>query len=92
MYLPSEIKEICKNKKSEEYKKLSGYVARLEHFCVGVNNRIYDKKTVYDLAHGYLDGKVIGERISPIIETKNTDEDYFKNIHIVLEYMKKNAK
>ena len=26
------------------------------------------------------------------IETKNTDEDYFKNIHIVLEYMKKNAK
>ena len=87
-YLPSEIKEICKNKKSKEYKKLRGYVARLEHFCVGVNNRIYDKKTVYDLAHGYLDGKVIGERISPIIETKNTDEDYFKNIHKVLEYMK----
>lgn len=32
LYSPSEIKEICKNRKSEKYKILSGYVARLEHF------------------------------------------------------------
>lgn len=88
LYSPSEIKEICKNRKSEKYKILSGYVARLEHFCVGVNNGIYDKKVVYDLAHGFLDGKVIIERIAPIIEIKNSDDDYFRNIHKVLDYMK----
>ena len=89
LFSPSEIKEICKNRKSDKYKILSGYLARLEHFCVGVNNGIYDKKTVYELAHGYLDSDVIFERMSPIIQTKNTNEDYFKNTHKLLDYMKK---
>ena len=45
-YMPAAIKEIAKDRRSEEYKKLSAYVARIEHFCVGVNQKIYDQKTV----------------------------------------------
>lgn len=37
LYRPSNIKEIVKDRRSEEYKRLSAYVARIEHFCVGVN-------------------------------------------------------
>ena len=81
LYRPSNIKEIVKDRRSEEYKKLSAYVARIEHFCVGVNQKIYDRKTVYELAHGYLDSS-IKKRIEPIIEKKNKfGHDYYANIH-----------
>ncbi len=43
LYKPSEIKDICQNSKSAEYKTLSGYLARIEHFCVGINEKIYDE-------------------------------------------------
>ena len=87
---PAEIQEIAKHPTSREYKEVSGYIARIEHFCVGVNKKIYDRETVYQLAHGYLDGKVIVERISPIIDRKNrkADTDYYENIHKVLSWMK----
>ena len=51
-YAPAAIREIAKDSKSEQYKTVSGYIARIEHFCVGVNQKIYDRKTVYELAHG----------------------------------------
>lgn len=51
VYMPSEIKEIVKNKKSEEYKQIGVYVARIEHFAVGVKQNIYDWKVVYELSH-----------------------------------------
>ncbi|MBE6957978.1 MAG: hypothetical protein E7447_02340 [Ruminococcaceae bacterium] len=87
-YMPAAIKEIAQNPRSEEYKKISSYVARIEHFCVGVNQKIYDKKTVYELAQDYLDG-AIKDRIEPIIEKKNrhTNEDYYENIHKVYKWM-----
>jgi hypothetical protein len=86
---PSEIKEMAKHTRSEEYKEISGYIARLEHFCVGVNTEIYDRDTVYKLAHGYLDSNTIRSRIDPIIEKKqaNAEEDYYENIHEVLDWM-----
>lgn len=88
-YMPAAIKEIAKDRRSEEYKKLSAYVARIEHFCVGVNQKIYDRKTVYELAHGYFDGG-LKVRIEPIIERKNQfDHDYYANIHKVYAWMDK---
>ena len=91
LLMPSEIKEIVKNRRSEEYKEISSYIARLEHFCVGVNTGIYDRDTVYKLAHGYLDSNTIRSRIDPIIEKKHikAEEDYYENIHTVLDWMDK---
>lgn len=86
-YRPTEIIEIAKNPRSEEYNKLSAYIARIEHFCVGVTQNIYDRKTVYELAHGYFDGAV-RDRIDPIIEKKNQNgTDYYENIHSVYDWM-----
>lgn len=65
-YRPSEIREIAGDPRSESYKILSGYIARIEHFCVGVTQKIYDPKTVYELVYGYLDG-AIKTRIERII-------------------------
>ena len=48
-YRPAEICDICTDKKSEEYKVISGYLARIEHFCVGINQGIYDKNTFFAL-------------------------------------------
>ena len=86
--MPGEIAKIAENPRSEEYKRISTYVARIEHFCVGVNQKIYDRKTVYALARDYLDG-AIKLRIAPIIEKKNRmgREDYYENIHQVYDWM-----
>ena len=88
---PEEIEEIVKNNRSAEYKKISGYLARIEHFCVGVNTKIYDFKTVYELGHGYIDGHQIKKRIVPIIDRKQsgTQQDYYENIHKLLKNMDK---
>ena len=89
LYMPSMIREIAKDPKSEEYKKISSYVARIEHFCVGINQNIYDSKVVYELAHGYLDG-AIKSRIKPILESKSFNgEVYYDNTIKVLEWMEK---
>ena len=86
-YVPTQVAEISKDPRSDEYKKVSAYIARIEHFCVGVNQKIYDQKTVYELAHGYLDGG-IKKRIEPIIERKNRfGHDYYANIHKVYAWM-----
>ena len=89
-YTPSEIKEIVQNPRSEDYKKISAYIARIEHFCVGVNQKIYDRETVYALAHDYLDGG-IKIRIEPVINRKNQygDTDYYENIHQFYDWIEK---
>lgn len=87
-YTTVEIAEIAEDPRSENYKQISAYIARIEHFCVGVNQNIYDKKTVYELAEGYLDG-TIKKRISPIIDRKNRygSVDYYENIHALYAWM-----
>ena len=87
--MPSEIREIMNHTTSRQYNEVSGYIARIEHFCVGVNQEIYDRKTVYELAHGYFDGKKLRSRMVPVIDTKNqgADKDYYENIHKVLAWM-----
>lgn len=87
LYMPEQIRETVRQPKSEAYKQLSAYVARVEHFCVGVTQRIYDRKTVYELAHGYFDGS-LRTRIEPLIHRKNQlGQDYYANIHSVLRWM-----
>ena len=86
-YRPAEIADIAEDPRSQAYKEVSGYIARIEHFCVGVTQKIYDRKTVYELAHGYFDGAV-RDRIEPIIERKNQSGiDYYSNIHSVYGWM-----
>ena len=87
--MPSEIREIMNHTTSRQYNEVSGYIARIEHFCVGVNQEIYDRKTVYELAHGYFDGKKLRSRMEPVIDTKNqgADKDYYENIHKVFAWM-----
>ena len=88
-YRLDEIADIAENSRSQEYKEISSYIARIEHFCVGVNQKIYDRKTVYELANGYLDSG-IKKRIEPIIERKNRfGHDYYANIHQVYDWMEK---
>jgi hypothetical protein len=94
-YKPAQICEICSDRKSEQYKTISGLLARIEHFCVGLNQGIYDKGTFYALAHGYFDGHQIRKRIEPIIESKNTNanstEQFYDDTLSVLKWMEKKA-
>lgn len=89
LYRPAEVLEISKRPTSKEYNEIGALIARIEHFCVGINMNIYDKKTVYELAHGYFDGSKLKSRVTPIIDRKNncTDHDYYENIHRVFEWM-----
>lgn len=95
-YKPSEIKEICTDNKSEEYKRISGYVARIEHFCVGLEKGIYDKHTFYALSHGYFDRDQLRKRIAPIIESKNSSknrsEEFYKHIIHTFAWMDNKSK
>jgi hypothetical protein len=92
-YKPAEIREICNDRQSERYKAISGLLARIEHFCVGLNRGIYDKRTFYALAHGYFDGYQIRSRIEPIIESKNSSknskEQFYGDTLSVLNWMEK---
>lgn len=92
-YSPEEIEEICEDTKSMEYKILSGYLARIEHFCVGVNNKIYDDKVFYSLAHGYFDGHQLRKRIEPLLDAKNNSnfnkELFYANLYSVWDWMEK---
>jgi hypothetical protein len=93
-YSVEEIEEICNDKKSVEYKILSGYLARIEHFCIGVNSRVYDDEMFYSLAHGYFDGYLLRKRIEPILESKNSNtgnEIYYINTYSLLQWMDKKA-
>ncbi|MBQ8145709.1 MAG: hypothetical protein IJ039_02910 [Clostridia bacterium] len=88
LYTPAQIRDVAQNPKSKDYKIISGYIARIEHFCVGVNLKIYDRETVYELAHGYMDESVLLERIKPIIEKKNRNrENFYENIELVIKWM-----
>ena len=94
-YRPADIAEICKDRKSKDYKTISGYLARIEHFCVGLNEDIYDKNTFYALCHGYFDGVQIRNRIEPLINSKNSlntgNKQFYNDTIEVLAWMDKKA-
>lgn len=75
------------NNRSDEYRKLSTLIARIEHFCVGIHQDIYDKDVLRELAGGFFDG-AIKSRIQPIIEKKNENGvNYYSNICWVYEQL-----
>ena len=92
-FTPSEIRRIVENPKSLEYVKVGELLAEIEHFCVGINQGIYDLHTFYKLSHGYFDSDrgMIKPRIEPILESKlkNAKEDYYCNLHDVWRKMEK---
>lgn len=90
---PVEIRVATENTASKEYAELSCLLAEIEHFCLGINEGIYDFNTFYELSHGYFDGErsKLKPRIIPLMEAKldKADEDYFENIHKVWKKMDK---
>ena len=92
-YTGAEIKRIIEEKNKDEYRELSKCIARLEHFSVGVNTNIYDKQTVYELAHGYLD-VAIWYKLQPVLDQKQKGkkEEYYQNYRELVDWMKKQKK
>ena len=90
---PSKIEKECSDIHSAEYKKIGGYMSRINHFAVGAFQKIYDKKTFYKLAHGYFDGDTMKKKLFKIIEIKNSnkknEETYYEATRNLLEWMDK---
>ena len=81
---PQDVREAMSNHSSEEYVQLSVMLARIEHFCAGIQHRIFDFEIFRDISKGYFGnqrGKLYG-RILPILEEKTdgADSDYYKNL------------
>lgn len=87
-YTGTEIKRIIEEKDKDEYRELSRRLARIEHFSVGVNTGIYDKTTVYEMAHGYLD-VAIWHKLQPVLEQKHKgkQEEYYHNYRKLVSWM-----
>lgn len=86
-YKKSEIIDISKDKQSSAYKHTTVMLARIEHFCVGVNTKVYDKKIVKRLAGKYFIG--IYDKMCPLITEKRnsnkTDKHYDEFEKLALE-------
>ena len=85
-YTRARIREIAEDSRSKEYRIVSTYLARIEHFCVGVEQKIYDQRTVWELSEGFLNRGVY-EKLKPIIEHKNQQKNYYRNFLAVVEKM-----
>ena len=88
-YTGLELKNCLESGNKELERSFGKWLARIEHFCVGVNEGIYDKKTVYELAHGYLDLN-IWYKLQPLINKKQSGkaEAYYTNFEKVVRWMK----
>ena len=53
----------------DEYRKISGYLARIEHFALGVNTGIYDAKVTERAATTYF--VMLYSKLIPILAVKN---------------------
>ena len=53
----------------DEYRKISGYLARIEHFALGVNTGIYDAKVTERAATTYF--VMLFKKLQPILAVKN---------------------
>lgn len=92
VWQPNDIRNACEDKTCKGYKILSTYLAEIERFCVGVDEKIYDFKTLYNISHGYFDSdRGLQKKLVILIEAKSRDakEDYFYAIHKVWNMMAK---
>lgn len=87
-YKKGEIETFVTDRTSEEYKALSTCLAQIEFFSTGVKNRVYDYKTMYSLAHGFLD-MTLKAKIKYLIDFKNkvATEKFYKNTTWLLDKM-----
>ena len=87
-YSRDEVKSILAQRDREGYRELSRCLARIEHFCVGVQMGIYDRETVYEMAHGYLDG-ALWEKLMPVLERKHEgrQEEFYRNYRETVAWM-----
>ena len=53
----------------DEYRKISGYLARIEYFALGVNTGIYDEKVTERAATTYF--VMLYNKLLPIFSVKN---------------------
>lgn len=73
-YTNSEIVAISQNNRSEEYKRITKLMARIEHFSVGVNSDIYSINITKRLAGRHF--CAIYDKVLPMIKKKR---ETFKN-------------
>lgn len=75
-----------------EYRLLSGYLARIEHFALGVNTGIYDAKIAERAGTTYL-RVLYRSKLKPLIDIKNNDgEDgveYYAEFRHLVESIEK---
>ena len=99
----SEITNICKkvdngsidDETNSKYYELLGYLARLEHFSLGVNTGIYDAKTAERAGTAFLVSK--RKKLLPVIELQekrgnhNSDKriEYYKEFRMLTERVAK---
>jgi hypothetical protein len=75
----------------EEYRKLSGYLARIEHFALGVNSEIYDANIAERAATSYLVMLYRG-KLKPLIEVKHSGKgntEYYAEFRKLIERIEK---
>lgn len=99
----SEITNICKkvdsgsidDETNSKYYELLGYLARLEHFSLGVNTGIYDTKTAERAGTAFLVS--LRKKLLPVIELQekrgnhNSDKriEYYKEFRMLTERVAK---
>ena len=75
----------------DEYKVVSGYLARIEHFALGVNTGIYDVETAERAATSYLT-MLYRVKLKPIIQEKHSgpgDTEYYAEFRKLVQNMEK---
>lgn len=88
-YTAKEISEISLSPRSAEYKEVTRLMARIEHFSVGVNSRIYDEETLQRLAGVYF--LTLYNKLKPIIEKKrsiNKTERHYDEFETLVSKMR----
>ena len=90
LYTRKNIAEIAENPRSPEYKELSSLLARCEHFSVGVNEGIYDKKVLKKLSGRYFIS--LFEKLEPMILKKRSmghQERYYESFELLAKAFEK---
>lgn len=87
----SEKQQNKRNQCVNEYRVLSGYLARIEHFALGVNTGIYDAKIAERAGTSYLVMLYRG-KLKPLIETKHSGDsntEYYAEFRKLVEKIEK---
>ena len=69
----STVKSTGENPLNKEWEQLTVYLARIEHFAVGVNSRVYDIGILRRMGKTYL--KTQWNKLLPIIEQKRRENN-----------------